>query len=42
MKLDREQAQVIITALQNYRSELYINNNDTETLAIVDDLCKKI
>ena len=42
MKLDREEAQIIITALQNYRSELYINNNDTQTLAIADKLCKSI
>ena len=42
MKLDREEAQIIITALQNYRSELYINNNDTQTLAIADKLCKNI
>ena len=42
MKLDREEAQIIITALQNYRSELYINNNDTQTLAIADKLCRNI
>ena len=42
MNLDHEQAQIIKTALDNYRAELYINNNDTSTLAKVNDLAKQI
>ena len=42
MNLSREESEIIMTALQNYMSELYINNNDTKTLAVVTDLCKNI
>ena len=42
MNLDHEQAEIIKTALDNYRAELYINNNDTNTLAKVNELAKQI
>jgi hypothetical protein len=42
MKLNREQAEIIMTALNNYRGELYINDNDTDTLAKVSDLIRDI
>ena len=42
MKLDREQAEIIMTALNNYRGELYINNNDINTLGKISNLIKEI
>ena len=32
MQLDREQAEIIMTALQNYRGELYIDGNNSPVL----------
>jgi hypothetical protein len=42
MKLDREQAEIIMTALNNYRGELYINDNNTNALSKVSDLIREI
>ena len=38
MNLTREQSEIIMTALNNYRGELYINTNDTTTIGKVSDL----
>ena len=38
MNLTREQSEIIMTALNNYRGELYINDNDTTALGKVSDL----
>ena len=42
MKLDHEQYEILMTALQNYRGELYINSGDTTVLNKVNDLCQAI
>ena len=42
MKLDHEQYEIMMTALQNYRGELYINSGDTTVLNKVNDLCQAI
>ena len=42
MKLDHEQYEILMTALQNYRGELYINSGDTTVLNKVNDLCQSI
>ena len=42
MNLDREQAEIIMTALNNYRGELYINDSNTLTLGKVSDLIRDI
>jgi hypothetical protein len=42
MNLNREQAEIIMTALNNYRGELYINSNNTDALSKVSDLIRDI
>ena len=42
MNLNREQAEIIMTALNNYRGELYINSNNTNALNKVSDLIRDI
>jgi len=42
MNLDHEQAEIIMTALNNYRGELYINDNNTDALSKVGDLIRDI
>tara|TARA_R100000656_G_scaffold17245_1_gene16204 strand:- start:758 stop:1045 length:288 start_codon:yes stop_codon:yes gene_type:complete len=42
MNLTREQSEIIMTALNNYRGELYINDNDTTALGKVSDLIRSI
>ena len=42
MKLDHEQYEILMTALQNYIGELYINSGDTTVLNKVNDLCQAI
>ena len=42
MKLDHEQYELMMTALQNYRGELYINSGDPTVLNKVNDLCQAI
>ena len=42
MKLDREQAEIIMTALQNYRGELYIDGNNSPVLEKVNKLVLEI
>ena len=32
MKLDREQADIVMTALQNHRAELYIDGSKSEKM----------
>jgi len=38
MNLDREQAEIIMTALQNYRGELYIDGSNSPILDKVNKL----
>ena len=42
MQLDREQAEIIMTALQNYRGELYIDGNNSPVLEKVNKLVLEI
>ncbi|MAH43426.1 hypothetical protein CL614_06975 [archaeon] len=42
MNLNREQAEIIMTALNNYRGELYVNSNNTDALNKVSDLIRDI
>lgn len=42
MKLDRDEAEIIMTALQNYRSELYIDGTNPPILKKVDKLVLSI
>lgn len=42
MKLDHEQYEILMTSLQNYRSELYIDGSNSQAIAKVDKLCQDI
>ena len=42
MNLSREQSEIIMTALQNYRGELYMNGSNPEALNKVNDLVQSI
>ena len=42
MKLDHEQYEIMMTALQNYRGELYIDGSNSQVLDKVNKLCKDI
>tara|TARA_R110000824_G_scaffold13876_4_gene59665 strand:+ start:4467 stop:4802 length:336 start_codon:yes stop_codon:yes gene_type:complete len=42
MKLDHEQYEILMTSLQNYRGELYIDGSNSQAIAKVDKLCQDI
>ena len=42
MKLDHEQYEIIMTALQNYRGELYIDGNNSQVLDKVNKLAQEM
>ena len=42
MKVSGEQVEIIMTALQDYRSNLYLNDNDTATIQKVTDVILSI
>ena len=42
MNLNREQTEMIMTALNNHRANLYINDNDLETLDMCSNLIRDI
>ena len=42
MKLTREESEIVMTALQDYRSNLYLNDNDTATIQKVTDVILSI
>ena len=42
MKLDHEQYEIMMTDLQNYRGELYMNGSDPQILEKINNLCQDI
>ena len=42
MNLSREESEIIMTALQNYRGELYMNGSNPEALNKVNNLVQNI